>query len=114
MNVLIVEDNPDVAEMLAILVHALGHTTQVCYDAHEAIATARRWTPQAVITDIGLPGMDGYQLAPILHEECGLAEVPIYSLSAYPDNAARRQQAGIAAHYCKPITLPKLREILPA
>ena len=80
MRVLIVEDNPDVAEMLAILVHALGHSTQVCHYPAEAIETAKRWLPQLVITDIGLPGMDGYELAPMLHHQQGLSRVPIYSV----------------------------------
>jgi CheY-like chemotaxis protein len=112
--VLIVEDNPDVAEMLAILVHALGHSTQVCHHPTEAIEAARHWSPEVIITDIGLPDMDGYQLAPILHEQRGLADVPIYSLSAYADDAARRRRAGIAGHFCKPISLPKLQQILAA
>jgi CheY-like chemotaxis protein len=114
MKVLIVEDNPDVAEMLSILVHALGHSTQVCHHPAEAIETAKHWSPEVIITDICLPGMDGYQLAHILHEHRELADVPIYSLSAYADNPARRTKAGIAAHFCKPISLPKLRHILAA
>ena len=114
MKVMIVEDNPDVAEMLAVLIHAMGHATQVCHHPSQAIETARHWLPQLVITDIGLPEMDGCELAPKLHEQRGLAEVPIYSLSGYPDNAARRRKAGIAAHFCKPISLPKLRAILAA
>ena len=114
MKVLIVEDNRDVAEMLAVLVHAMGHATQVCHHPTEAIETAKHWLPQLIITDIGLPGMDGYELAPALHEQPGLAKVPIYSLSGYPDNAVRRKKAGIAAHFCKPISLPKLQQILAA
>ena len=114
MKVLIVEDNPDVAEMLAILVQALGHATQVCHFPAQAIETAKHWLPQLVITDIRLPGMDGYELAPMLHLQQGLSEVPIYSVSAYSDNAARRQMAGILAHFCKPISLPKLQKILAA
>jgi CheY-like chemotaxis protein len=114
MKVLIVEDNHDVAETLAILIHALGHTTRVCFHPAQAIEVARDWLPQLIITDIGLPEMDGYELAPTLHEQPGLASVPIYSLSAYPDNATRRQRAGIAAHFCKPISLPALQQILAA
>jgi CheY-like chemotaxis protein len=114
MKVLIVEDNPDVAAMLAILVQALGHTTQICYRPSEAITTAKYWLPQLVITDIGLPGMDGYDLAPMLHEQPGLSEIPIYSVSAYADNAVRRRKAGIAAHFCKPISLSQLQHILAA
>jgi CheY-like chemotaxis protein len=112
MKVLIVEDNRDVAEMLAMLVHALGHATQVCHHPTDALATAKNWLPQLVITDIGLPEMDGYQLAPVLHGQPGLTDVPIYSLSAYPDNPASRRKAGIRDHFCKPITLPKLQRML--
>ena len=114
MNVLIVEDNPDLAGLLAILVQALGHTTQVCHCPAEAIAAVKHWLPQIVITDIGLPQMDGYELAPILHIQPGLSEVPIYSLSAYPDNPSRRRDAGIAAHFCKPITVSMLKHMLAA
>lgn len=114
MKVLIVEDNVDVAEMLAMIVHALGHATQVCHRPLEAIETAKHWNPEVIITDIGLPEMDGYQLAKRLHAQPSMVNTPIFSLSAYPDNAVQRHNAGIAAHFCKPITLPKLREILAA
>ena len=114
MKVLIVEDNPDVAQILAIFVQRLGHATQICHSPFDAIRIARTWLPQVVFTDIGLPGMDGYQLAPRLHNQPGLDHVPIYSLSTYPDNAARRHEAGIAEHFVKPITLNKLQHILAA
>jgi CheY-like chemotaxis protein len=114
MRVLIVEDNHDVAEILAILIHALGHSTQVCHSPSDAIRTAKLWQPQVVITDIGLPEMDGYELAPILRNQPGLDRVPIYSLSAYSDDALRRRKAGIAEHFVKPITMHTLQHILAA
>jgi CheY-like chemotaxis protein len=114
MKVLIIEDNYDVGMVLGALVRALGHATQLCYCPSEAIKTARHWLPQLVITDIDLPEMDGYQLAPILHEQPGLSNTPIWSLSSHPDNPERRHRAGIEEHVCKPITLSKLQQILAA
>jgi CheY-like chemotaxis protein len=114
MKVLIVKDNPDVAEMLAILVHALGHTTQGCHYPSETIEIAKSWVPQLIITDTGLHGMDGYELAPVLHHQQGLSEVAIYSVSAYPDNAVRRRTAGIRGQFCKPISLRQLQQMLVA
>ena len=113
MKVLIVEDNSDVAEMLALVVHSLGHATQVCHHPTEAIQTAKHWHPEVVITDIGLPEMNGYELVEVLRKDLRL-DIPIYSLSGYPDNESKRRTAGIDAHFSKPITLPKLRNILAA
>lgn len=111
MRVLIIEDNTDVADALAWLIEFLGHTVRVSLCAEEALQTASEWRPDAVVTDIGLPDMDGYRLAPLLREHARLEGVPIFSLSAYVDDPVRRKEAGIQAHYRKPVNLTQLREM---
>lgn len=112
MRVLVIDDNPDVAEAVGWLVEFLGHSVRTCMSASEALETAKLWKPDAVVTDIGMPDIDGYRLAPLLREEAQLDGVPIFSLSAYRDDPVRRQQAGIRAHYMKPVNLVQLREML--
>lgn len=114
MRVLVIEDNPQVAEAVSWLIEFLGHTVRIAYSAREALDQTRRWTPDVVVTDIGLPDIDGYRLAPLLRQEGHLEGVPIFSLSAYHDDPVRRKEAGIKAHYLKPVGLNQLREMLAA
>lgn len=112
MRVLVVEDNADVAETIGWLIESLGHEVVVCGTAEHCLAKAAVWKPEAVVTDIGLPGIDGYRLANLLHQQPELLDVPIFTLSAYKDDPVRRQESGIKAHYVKPVSLLQLREML--
>jgi len=114
MRVLIVEDNEDIALVTGLLVQVLGHEPQICYSPDAAFDLVKSWVPELVITDIGLPGMDGYALAPALHNKPGLENVPIFALSSFPDDRSRRIRAGIKAHYMKPIALADLKGMLVA
>ncbi|MDZ4817567.1 MAG: response regulator [Planctomycetota bacterium] len=111
MRVLLVEDNVDSGQSLVMLLRVLGHEGRVCGNAWAAIDQVARWQPELVITDIGLPGTDGYALAPMLRR-AGLDDVPIYALSAYVDDPRKREVAGIQGHLQKPISIVDLRRIL--
>ena len=111
MRVLIVEDNPDVAEMMALLVQHCGHEAQVVADGAEALQAADRWKPEVVLLDVGLPGMDGYEVAPKLRA-AGLPTAKLYLLSGHGPDAARAGESTLDGHVMKPITLQKLRQIL--
>src|SRR5438132_98603 len=63
MKVLVVDDSVDAAETLGLLVQAWGHETQLAYDGAEAIEAVQRWSPDVVLLDIGLPVVDGYEVA---------------------------------------------------
>jgi signal transduction histidine kinase len=107
-RVLIVDDNEDAAELLAELLRKKGHEVEVAYDAPQALLTVSRFGPDTAILDIGLPSMDGYELAQRLRR--GGFDHRLIALSGYgqaPDRA-RSQEAGFDAHLVKPVDYHKL------
>jgi len=113
-RVLVVDDNLDAADSTAMLVRALGHQVKLAYDAALALDIAASFEPDVVLLDIGLPDLDGYQLAPRLRALDGLAQVFLVAISGYgrqEDRAASRA-AGIDRHLVKPVGTAALLEIL--
>ena len=113
-RVLVVEDNVDAAESLAALLRLWGHEVQVVHDGLAAIDAAREQRPEVVLLDIGLPGLDGYQVARKLREEVGLDQALLVAMTGYgqPEDRRRSQEAGIHLHYVKPVEPAILRELL--
>jgi CheY-like chemotaxis protein len=112
MNVLVVEDVPDVAVTFAGLIRAYGHRTQVAFSAEHALQMAREFRPQTVFIDIGLPAMDGYELARRLREIEGLEGSFLVSVSGSASDPERFQKAGLNHHLTKPVALDALIGIL--
>ena len=112
-KVLLVDDNVDAAETLAEFLEVLGHDVKVAHDGTAALEAARRWTADLVLLDIGLPGMDGYQVARELRL---LPEPPrsIIALSGYGQESDRKRstEAGFDAHLVKPVELSRLEALL--
>ncbi len=69
LRILVVEDNPDGAESLRLLLGLYGHRAEVAGDGAAALAAARQFSPDVVLLDIGLPGMDGYEVARRLRDD---------------------------------------------
>ena len=111
MRILLVDDSPDVANMLKNLMERVGHQVRCAYTGREALAVAAEFSPQAVCVDLGLPDMTGYQLAARLRHEAGLAEVRIVALTGSPPEPDKLEQAGIDGHMLKPA---KIADILQA
>jgi CheY-like chemotaxis protein len=113
LRVLIVDDNVDAALLLADLLRALGHDPIVAHDGPGALGSVSSSQPQLAILDIGLPGMDGYELAKQLHSVPGLEHVPIVALTGYgqPSDRDRRRAAGFEDHLVKPIDLDRLQSL---
>jgi PAS domain S-box-containing protein len=113
-GVLLVEDHRDAAETLQLLLEAEGLQVQVAYEARTALALARERRPEVVVCDLGLPGMDGHQLAAELRRDPALAKVPLVALSGYADPDSRQQAraAGFDAHLAKPVDLEALLRVL--
>lgn len=113
-RVLIVDDNEDAAATLAELLAVCGHTVEVAHHADAAVETARRFAPEVALLDIGLPDVDGYELARRLraqHETLRLV-----AISGYGDgtNRARSAAAGFGAHLVKPVRIEDLLPLLGA
>jgi len=112
--ILIVDDNRDIADVLAQLLRTRGHTVQVAYDAAAALALVEQFRPQFALLDIGLPAMDGYELAVRLRKRRGLSRMVLLAVTGYGQLSDRRRarRAGFAEHLTKPIDLPRLLSLI--
>ena len=115
-TVLVVDDNPDVAESTAILLRVAGYEVQVVLDGKAALDAVDRHAPHAVLLDIGLPGMDGYQVAARMRERPALARTLIVAVTGYgqDEHQARSKLAGVDHHLVKPIDLDAVVSLLAA
>lgn len=104
-RVLVVEDNRDTAETLAALLEFWGHTVIVVADGVAALSTATDWQPEVILLDIGLPGMDGYEVAQRLRQQPLLHNTTIAAITGYgsADDRERVIAAGFDAHFIKPV-----------
>jgi PAS domain S-box-containing protein len=114
LRVLVVEDNIDAAESLATLLRLWNHDVNVVHDGRMALEAAREQQPEVVLLDIGLPGLDGYQVARRLRDEIGLDHALLVAMTGYgqPEDRRRSQEAGIQYHFVKPVEPLVLRNLL--
>jgi signal transduction histidine kinase len=114
LRVLLVEDNRDTAESMRMLLEACGHKVAVAYDGVAGVAEARRFRPQAVLCDIGLPELDGYGVARALRNDPTLSRIRLIAVSGYGRDEDRRRasQAGFDCHFTKPIEYEEIRQAL--
>lgn len=113
-KVLVVDDNADSADSLAAVLRLSGHEVQVAGDGQRALELAASMRPDTVLLDIGLPHMDGYEVARRLRALPGLAEVQLIALTGYAQDADRRaaSDAGFEQHLTKPVDLDELARII--
>lgn len=113
-RVLVVEDNRDSADSLALLLRMMGHTVRTAYDGPEALEVAREFRPEVVLLDIGLPNLGGLEVARRLREDPDLKGSVLAALSGYggEDDLRRSRQAGFDAHLVKPCELEQLQALL--
>ncbi len=104
-RILVVDDNADTAGGLARLLRLLGHQVQTAHDGPQAVQVARVQHPEFVLLDIGLPGMDGYEVAAKLRQDDGCQGAVFIAISGYGHDEDRRRskQAGFDYHLVKPI-----------
>lgn len=103
-RIAVVDDNVDAADLLAELLRAHGHEVEVAYDSGGALAVLDRFDPDVMLLDIGLPDMDGYQLAAEIRRR--RARPPrLVALTGYSDVSDRERSAaaGFDAHLVKPV-----------
>jgi PAS domain S-box-containing protein len=113
-RVLVVDDNVDAAASLSALLRFAGHEVEFVHDGVAALDAASRFRPAAVLLDIGLPGMDGFEIARQLRTLEGLARCHIIALTGYGRSEDRRRtrDAGFSAHLVKPVEYGALLEAL--
>ncbi|MDI3291479.1 PAS domain S-box protein [Polyangium sp. 15x6] len=113
-RVLVIEDNVDAAETLRDALGMGDHVVEVAFAGPEGIEKARRFKPDVVLCDIGLPGMDGYGVARTMRADPKLRSVYLVALSGYAlqEDVERSRQAGFDRHMAKPPNLTALEKML--
>lgn len=104
-RILVVDDNEDAAELLALALTTAGHVVHTAFEGSEALQALNEFAPDAAVLDIGLPGMDGYELAQRIRQE--RAAIRLIALTGYgqPNDIERSRAAGFDAHLVKPAEL---------
>jgi signal transduction histidine kinase len=112
-RVLVVDDNNDAADSLAQLLRVAGHEVQVCNDGPEALTTYVTFQPEIVLLDIGLPGMDGYEVARRLRSQTNNGKPLLVALTGYgqAEDIRRSLEAGFDHHFVKPADLAALSAV---
>jgi PAS domain S-box-containing protein len=113
-RVLVVDDNTDGAESLALLLRFAGHLVEVAHDGEAALAVAERFRPEVALLDIGLPGLNGYEVCQRLRREPWGQAMTIVALTGWgqEDDRRRSREAGFDSHMVKPVDPPALMALL--
>ena len=114
LEILVVDDNEDAANVLAMQLQLEGHQVHIAYDAPTALARAQLARPSVMVLDIGLPGMDGYELARALRERPDSRSATLIALSGYGQDEDRRKsrESGFDHHLVKPVDPQELTDLL--
>jgi len=113
-RVLVVDDNIDSADSITSLLEASGHDVKVAYSAEKALEMAAEYQPEIMLLDIGLPEMDGYEVAKRLRQNPQLKDLRLIALTGYGQDSDRQRsrEAGFDAHVVKPVDWRNLSELL--
>ena len=116
LRVLVVDDNADAAEALAMLIRLWGHDAGTARDGPAALLAAALLRPDVALLDLGMPGMDGYELGRRLRALPGLGGVVLGAVTGYADEShrVRAAQAGFAFYLIKPSSLESLAALFGA
>lgn len=114
LKILIAEDNRDSAATMAILLRNLGHQVTIAYDGAEALKIAAELQPDAFLLDIGLPVLNGYEVAKRVRQQSQLDKTRLLAVTGYgsPDDAQRASKAGFDFHLVKPVSFDELQKLL--
>jgi CheY-like chemotaxis protein len=113
-QLLVVDDNVDAADSLAALLSLQGHEVRVARSGPAALEMVSDYRPDLVFLDIGMPGMDGYEVARRMRQVPGLAKVRLVALTGWGQHEDRRRsaQAGFDEHLVKPVEAKVLEKLL--
>jgi len=114
LRMLVVDDNVDSADSLAMLMRASGHDVRTAHDGPSALEAALEYRPNVVLLDIGLPGLDGYEVAKRMRQQPGFQNVVLVAMTGYGKESDRQraQEAGFDHHLVKPARFEHLQKIL--
>ncbi|MFZ3289287.1 MAG: response regulator, partial [Telluria sp.] len=114
LRILVVDDNVDAAETLSALLELSGHAALVANDGSEALRMVQQLPPHLVFLDIGMPRMNGYEVARAIREELKLDDIVLVALTGWggADDRARTKAAGFDRHMTKPVTIGAIEAFL--
>jgi len=114
LRILVVEDNQDTAEMLGAMFKMSGHEVELAADGFTALRTAESFRPAVVVSDLGLPGMDGYELARRIRQQERSGDLVLVALSGYgrEEDRLKTREAGFDHHLVKPADVDKILGIV--
>jgi two-component system CheB/CheR fusion protein len=112
--VLLVDDNEDAVETMSFLLGELGHETRFALDGPEALRIVQEFKPDIVFLDIGLPDMDGFEVARRMRKMPECSEIPIIAVSGYARDSDRQRAlaAGFTGHLAKPVNLERIERVV--
>jgi signal transduction histidine kinase len=115
-RVLIADDNRDSADTLCSMLQMVGHDVRVCYDGVNALTQAELFRPEIMLLDIGMPVLNGLELASRVRERPWGANIRLIALTGWgqPEDIRRSQRAGFDHHLVKPVELARLQELIGA
>ncbi|HEV8408918.1 MAG TPA: CHASE3 domain-containing protein [Gemmatimonadaceae bacterium] len=115
-RVLIADDNRDSADTLASMLEMVGHDVRICYDGVNALTQAELFRPEIMLLDIGMPVLNGLELAARIRERPWGADIRLIALTGWgqPEDVKRSQRAGFDHHLVKPVELARLQELIGA
>ena len=113
-RMLVVDDNRDGADLMAVLLRLQGHEVEVAHDGYRALEIAARFEPEVVLLDIGLPGMNGYDVAKQLRQMKLARAQCLIAMTGYgsEEDRQRTEEAGFDHHIVKPIEPAELNKLL--
>jgi CheY-like chemotaxis protein len=114
LSVLVVEDNPDARETLQLILEIAGHRVEVAADGATGLEKALALQPEVALVDVGLPRMDGYEVARRIRASRGIRRPYLVALTGYgaPEDRERALEAGFDAHLVKPVDPETLNQVL--
>lgn len=114
MRILVVDDNQDAAETLAMIIRAKGEIASTVHEGAAAMAAARRFKPALVLLDLGLPGLDGYKVAQQFKADPELKDIKLVALTGYGEEQARKraEELGFDDFLVKPATAEQITDLI--
>jgi CheY-like chemotaxis protein len=113
-RVLVADDNVDSAASLSLLLRHTGHETHVAYDGSDALEAAERLRPEVALLDIGMPQLNGYEVARRIRQQAWGVQMTLVAVTGWgqDDDKRRAEDAGFDYHLTKPLDYATLRKIL--
>jgi CheY-like chemotaxis protein len=113
-RILVVDDNRDSADSLARLLELMGHQTTIAYDGPSAVDSAESFRPEVALLDVGLPGIDGYEVCRRIRAQEWGKDIVLIAATGWgqPEDRRRSREAGFDHHMVKPIALDDLERFL--